>query len=293
MLVAAVWIISVWVLVLIGVSFAATIPLMRRREPDPADHPLAHGLPCEDAYFPSRDGLMLAGWWIAAPAHPDNPRGTVILCPGQNGSMDKDVPQAVPLHRAGFNVLMFDFRAHGRSEGHTVTMGALEQADLLGAVDYVAHTRGDARIGVLGFSMGAGVGLMAAAQDARITALVVDGAYSRLVELLANWMRMRGIPGWAARGLAWLALIAGSLRTQYLIYRANPIHMANRVQTPTLFIHGDLDPFTTKDEIAALVARIPGETDLWRVVDAGHREAFARHPDEYNRRVIAWFEVHL
>lgn len=290
MVVAALWIIGVWALVLIGVSFAATIPLMRRREPDPLDHPLTHGMPCEDVFFPSRDGLMLAGWWIPAG---ESPRGTVILCPGQNGSMDKDVPQAVPLHRAGFDVLMFDFRAHGRSEGNTVTLGALEQADLFGAVDYVIGERRADRVGVMGFSMGAGVALMVAAQDTRIKAVVADGAYLRLSGLLANWLRIRGIPGLLVRALARLVLLAGSLRTQYLIYRANPVDLAGRIHAPVLFIHGDRDPFVTPDEIAALVARVPGPTDLWRIPEADHREAFSLHPDDYNRRVIAWFEQHL
>jgi pimeloyl-ACP methyl ester carboxylesterase len=290
MLLAVVWLIGVGALVVLGVSFAATIPLMRRRMPDPFDHPLHYGMMCEDVDFASRDGLRMVGWWIPAPAAP---RGTIILCPGQNGSMDKDVPQAVPLHRAGFDVLMFDFRAHGRSEGSTVTLGALEQADLFGAVDYAAGERGADRIGVLGFSMGAGVALMVAAQEPRITAAVVDGAYPRVDGLLANWLRIHDIPRPLARGLAWLALIAGSLRTQYLIYRANPVNLIDRLQTPTLFIHGDLDPFTSPDEIAALAARMPGPSELWRVADADHREAYARHPDEYNRRVVAWFERYM
>jgi alpha-beta hydrolase superfamily lysophospholipase len=290
MWIAAFWMISVWALVLIGVSFAATMPLMRRREPDPPDHPAAYGLPCDDVFFASRDGLMLAGWWIPAPAAP---RGTIILCPGQNGSMDKDVPQAVPLHRAGFNVLMFDFRAHGRSEGQLVTLGALEQADLFGAVDYAVRERGADRIGVLGFSMGAGVALMVAAQDTRINAVVVDGAYLRIAGLLANWLKIRGVPGFLARGLAWLALLAGSLRAQYTIFRANPVDLAGQIHSPTLFIHGDADPFVSPDEIAALVARVTAPTALWRVAEADHREAFTLRPDEYNQRVVAWFEQHM
>jgi dipeptidyl aminopeptidase/acylaminoacyl peptidase len=284
------WLISVAALVVIGVSFAATIPLMGRRTPDPPDHPLKYGMVCEDVDFASRDGLRLGGWWIPAP---DAPRGTVILCPGQNGSMDKDLPQAVPLHDAGFNVLMFDFRAHGRSEGGIVTLGALEQSDLFGAVDYAAGERGADRIGVLGFSMGAGVALMVAAQEPRINAAVVDGAYPRITGLLANWLRIRDIPGPLARGLAWLALIAGSLRTQYLITRANPADLIDRLQTPTLFIHGDQDPFVSPGEIEALVARVPGPAELWRVADADHREAYVHHTDEYNQRVVAWFERYL
>jgi dipeptidyl aminopeptidase/acylaminoacyl peptidase len=216
----------------------------------------------------------------------------VIICSGQNGSMDKDVPQAIPLHTAGFNVFMFDFRAHGRSEGRLVTIGTLEQLDLLGAVDYAAEN-GSERVGVLGFSMGAGVALLAAAQDTRIAALVVDGAYPWLSGILAGWARIRGVPDRLARGLAWLALLIGSLRSHYQLYRANPIDFAHRIKAPVLFIHGEQDPFVPNVEIAGLLVCMSGPADLWSVPDAGHREAFERYPDEYNRRVVEWFERYL
>ncbi|MCD4686395.1 MAG: lysophospholipase, partial [Anaerolineae bacterium] len=253
---AILWIISVWLLLLLALGFAATMPLMRRREPDPPDHPRDHGLPCDDVTFTSRDGLQLGGWWLPA----ESAWGTVIMCPGQNGSMDKDVPQALPLHCAGFNVLMFDFRAHGRSEGETVTIGALEQADLFGALDYLAAEYDITRVGVLGLSMGAGVTLMVAAQDTRIVALVVDGAYPSLARLLTGYLRARKLPGPLARGCARLILWAGSLRTGYQIYRANPADLVARITAPTLFIHGDQDTFVSPDEVAVLRGAIDAPT---------------------------------
>lgn len=291
MLVGIIWVIGIGALLVIGIGFAATVPLMRRRDPDPLQLPHDHGMAGEAIEFLSRDKTVLGGWWL--PAQEEPARGTIIMCPGQNGSLDKDMPQAVPLHRAGFNVLMFDWRAHGRSEGEVVTIGALEQADLFGALDYVAHHRHAHHIGVLGFSMGAGVALMVAAQDHRINALVVDGAYPRLVGLLINYIRRDGIPRPLADGLAWLILLIGSLRTRYELFRANPVDLAPRVTVPTLFIHGDEDPFLTPNEIEALVASVPGPTALWRVAEAGHREAYPNHPDDYNRRVVDWFTLHL
>lgn len=285
---AIVWIASVWVLIVIALSAAATIPLMRRRTPDPPDEPARHGLPGERVRFPSRDGLLLSGWWIPA----QGARGTVIVCSGQNGSLDADIPQTVPLHAAGFNVLLFDWRAHGRSEGELVTIGALEQADLFGALDHV-QGRGIAQAGVLGFSMGAGVALMVAAQDPRIVALVVDGAYPTLGGILTGWLRQRGIPAWLGRGLVRLVLLAGSLRCGYWLSRANPADFAAQIRAPVLFIHGDRDPFVSPAEIEALRAAVRGPAVLWRVPEAGHREAVLRAPQTYPQRVVAWFAQHM
>lgn len=286
---AVVWIASVWLFLLIGLAVAATFPLMARREPDPEDDPANYGVSREPVTFFSRDGLELGGYWIPA----QDARGTVIMCPGQNGSLDKDIPQAIPLHQAGFNVLMFDFRAHGRSEGEIVTIGALEQADLFGALDYLENAHGITGVGVFGLSMGAGVALMVAAQDHRVAAVVVDGAYTALARILSGYLQERGVPGLLARSFTRLMLLAGSLRTGYDISRANPRDLAARIAVPVLFIHGEQDPFVTNAEVDALRAQIDATTDLWRVADCGHRETFGRFPDEYNARVIAWFGQHL
>jgi len=287
---AALWIVGALALTVLALAYAATVPLMRRREPDPPDSPANHDLPGEEAQFPSRDGLLLGGWWIPAAG---DARGTVVLCSGQNGSLDKDIPQAVPLQRAGFNVLLFDFRAHGRSQGDLVTLGALEQADLFGALDYLERQRGVRRAGVLGFSMGAGVATLVAAQDARVAALVVDGAFPRLAGLLQGYLRLRGVPGPLAGGFAQVVLWMAALRARYEIHRANPITLAGRISAPVLFIHGERDPFVRTDEVRALAACVAGPAEVWSLADCGHREASKRHPDEYDQRVVDWFARHL
>lgn len=287
---AALWIGGTLALSVLALAYAATVPLMRRREPDPPDTPANHDLPGEEVQFTSRDGLWLGGWWIPAAG---DARGTVVLCPGQNGSLDKDIPQAVPLQRAGFNILLFDFRAHGRSQGSLVTLGALEQADLFGALDYLERGRGVGQAGVLGFSMGAGVALLVAAQDARVAALVVDGAFPRLAGLLHGYLRLRGVPGPLAGGFAQIVLWVAALRAQYEIHHADPITLADRISAPTLFVHGERDPFVRTDEVRALAARVAGPAEVWSLADCGHREANKRHPDEYNQRVVSWFARHL
>ena len=283
------WLLGVWLLLGVVFGYLASLPLMRRREPDPPDDPANYGLPREEVRFHSRDGVELGGWWMPA----ENAHGTVIVCPGLNGSADKDVPQTVPLCQAGFNVLLFDWRAHGRSAGELVTLGALEQADLFGALDYVQREHGAAHVGVLGLSMGAGVALMVAAQDERIAALVVDGAYPSLKGLLTGYLQARGVPRRVGRGLVSIVLLMGSLRAGYVLLDVQPRRYASRVHAPTLFIHAERDEFASARDVEKMRAQIPVPTALWLAPDCAHREAFQRHAEEYNRRVLAWFAEHL
>ncbi len=283
------WLLGVWMLFGAIFGYLGTLPLMRRREPDPPDDPANYGLPSQEVRFRARDGLELGGWWIPA----ETARGTVIICPGQNGSADKDVPLAAPLHRAGFNVLLFDWRAHGRSEGELVTLGALEQADLLGALDYAQQEHGAERVGVLGLSMGAGVALMVAAQDERIAALVVDGAYPSLKRLLTGYLQTRGVPRRIGRAVVGVVLLMGSLRAGYLLPDVKPSRHIPRIGATVFFIHAERDEFTSTREIEAMRAALQVPAALWIAPDCAHREAFRRYPEEYAQRVVAWFAEHL
>ncbi|WP_280123369.1 alpha/beta hydrolase family protein [[Acholeplasma] multilocale] len=63
---------------------------------------------------------------------------------------------AKPFIDLGYNVLTFDFRNHGDSEqGHYVTMGILEERDLLGAMKFLYENHDYDILGVAGASMGA------------------------------------------------------------------------------------------------------------------------------------------
>ncbi len=264
--------------------------LMRRRRPDPPDTPDNYGIAYEEIHFSSRDRVNLVGWWIPA----KKPLGTVIMCHGQEGSMDGDTRQMVPLHDAGFNVLMFDFRAHGRSEGNCVSMGMYEKEDLLGALDTLAERKGVERVGVLGFSMGAAVALITAALSERIGAVVADSSFGRLRSTLTGWAVQKGIPFPIARQFAAWVLIAASIRTEGRMDQTDPIRWTVHIgPRPILFIHGADDPFVPMDEVNRMASLAAGPVEVWTVEGTGHRGAYAADPVEYNNRVIDWFKRYL
>lgn len=260
--------------------------LMRRRRADPSDPPSNYGVGYEEVHFKSRDRVPLVGWWIPA----KQARGTIVMCQGQEGSMDRDTRRMLPLHSAGFNVLMFDFRAHGQSGGSLVSMGMYEKEDLLGALDYLVELQQVEHVGVIGFSMGAAVALITAALSERITSLVVDSPFGRLTRSVSGWLHQRGIPKPLAREIARWVLVYASMRTEGRMDQIDPIRWTVHIGArPILFIFGARDPYVSRPEIQRMISLAEGPTETWTVPDVGHRGAYDADPAEYDRRVVEWF----
>lgn len=264
--------------------------LVERRAPDPPDSPANHGLPFERVRFYSRDDLLLQGWWIPA-RH--TAKGTIIQCHGQNGSMDADVRQAGMLHDAGFNVLMFNFRAHGESEGSWVTFGLREQYDLLGALDYLVGAHGIEQVGVLGFSMGGVTAILTAARTKQIGSIVADGAIATLHQTVTGWLIEKNLFPTLAGALAWLFMLGGSVISMARLDRANTHHWIQAVRCPVLFIHGAEDTLVSSQAMREIAANAPSGSDLWIVPNCRHRRAHIKYPEQYAHKVVEWFESTL
>ena len=132
--------------IILGCCLLLAIPLVRRHPLKNPHSPEELDLSFENIHFVTMDHLDLKGWWIPA----SNSERTIIMLHGHGGSMDPDLKYVPHLHAAGFNVLMFDFRAHGRSRGRIGTIGAIERKDVQAAVNY-AVSLGSKRIWLAGF----------------------------------------------------------------------------------------------------------------------------------------------
>lgn len=285
------WFLLSLILVLLALGLALSFLFTRRHTPDETRSPAEYGLAFQEVAFPARDGVMLRGWWIPAKTERGSLDRAVIFLHGQGGSMDPDVQYVPALNAAGFHVLMFDFRAHGRSEGRVSTVGYLERQDALGAVDFV-RGQGIERIGLLGFSMGGMVAMLTAPICPEVKAVISDGGPARLFSAMTSWGVERGAPRWLASALAWLTLAATSLRLRANLFRYEPIRWVGKIAPrPILFIHGERDQYLP--DFDALVAAAGQPKQVWRVPEAGHRTVDQLYPAEYRRRVVAFFDQYV
>ncbi|CAG0935813.1 hypothetical protein TFLX_04663 [Thermoflexales bacterium] len=263
--------------------------LLARRPPDEADSPANYGLTAEAAEFRSGDGVTLRGWYIPCATSTK----TIIICSGANGSLDADVHVAPWLHEAGFNVLLFNWRAHDQSEGEVVTLGFNERYDLIAAVEF-AKSKGAARIGALGFSMGGTVALATAAVYADILAIVADSPFVYVLSAVAGGLIERGAPEGLSYLLARLFVITACLRTRLNLFDIDLVRWVHRVAPrPLLLIFGAQDVIVPGSEVNLLFARAGDPKEVWRVPEAAHRNIHTLRPAEYRRRVLEFFNAHL
>jgi uncharacterized protein len=254
------------------------------------DSPALHGLAFSTISFASPvDGTTLRGWYLPSP----RPTGrTVVIAPGISDNRQVSgitLGLAPALLGAGFDLLAFDFRAEGESDGDTQSFGVREQDDLLGAVAF-ARNQGARHVAVIGFSMGAASAILAAARSPDIEAIVADSAFADLRTTIERRMESVGFPRILAPYGRWLyGALSGTDPAS-----AVPSNVVARVAPrPMLFIAGTADTFVPSTDTEDLASRAGPSAAQWLVHGAPHVGSFAADPAQYIARVIAFFEASL
>ncbi len=270
------------------VAAASRNAAKRFTTPDPIETrfltPWELGIEYEDVVLDTDDGLKLSGWWLG---HPEAKR-TIITLAGHNSARHHVLGISSALHRAGANVLLFDNRGRGTSEGDRISLGHYERLDASAAVEYAVRRSPNLPLGMMGFSMGGAVAVMAAARDERIKAVVADSAFASQAKLITYHLRSRVGPF----APAIFHLAKGALH--YDIHEVEPGSDVGKISPrPVMLIHGELDKVTDPDDSIAMYKAAGEPKELWIVEGAGHVDAYFQSRREYSRRVAAFFERHL
>jgi uncharacterized protein len=244
----------------------------------------------ERIQFMSPDGLKLDGAFIRG-----TNGATVILLHGYGRCKEQMLPQADFLHKNGFNVLMFDFRASGKSEGKYITFGRREVADLAGAVTYLKQ-RGDVdmgKVGILGFSMGGAVALMKSSELPEIKAIVINSTFAHFKSVI--WQNFReyfkGLPFFP---LGWVVLWIIKFRTGISFANINPIaHLDSLKARPVMIIHGAHDKRIPVEDAMEFYRQAPWLKEFWLVKEAAHEDVYAITRGQYEDKVATFFKTHL
>lgn len=233
----------------------------------------------------SRDGLRLAGIW----SPPVGSAPVLVLTHGIGACRDDWPPWSDVFSRAGYGVLVFDWRAHGDSEGDTLRFGAVETQDLLGVLDWLKASpeAGDAPVGIVAISMGAAITAQTAPDlPERVRCLVLDSPYGSLSRMIATRAAPFGVLGGAVHrvtqlyGRVWLGVDEASVVPED--------RLRSFVPRPVLVMHTDNDRVIPSSEGHSVFAAYPGPKESWFSPVGEHLGAWVKLHREWGERVAGF-----
>lgn len=143
--------------------------------------PASVGLHFDELAITTADGVRLHGWWVPAPGA----RFTLAHFHGNAGNIGDRLELLRLLHGLNVNVLLFDYRGYGRSEGTPGEAGLYKDAEAVWST--VTATLGIApdTIVLHGQSMGGAPAAWLAART-RPAALVLESAFTSVPDMAAK-----------------------------------------------------------------------------------------------------------
>lgn len=185
--------------------------------------------------FEAADGVKLSAWWLPARKVPH--RGVVVQFHGNAQNLTAHFASLLWLLDEGYDLLAFDYRGYGLSEGKPSQAGLYN--DALAAIRF-ALTRADSPstpIVLYGQSLGGAVLLRAfeglsAPERARVSAVVIEGSFHSYRAISRDVLSRRWWSWWL-QPLTYL-LVSDSYSPEDSIERVAP--------TPILVVHGAEDP---------------------------------------------------
>ena len=222
--------------------------------------PASWGLEYEDVFLTAEDGVKLHGWYI-----PRQGSDRVLLfLHGNAGNISHRGESIAVFHRLGLNVLIFDYRGYGQSQGEPSERGLYQ--DAAAAWHYLIGTRGFDGEDIILFGRSLG-GVVAAnlASEVQAGGVILESTFS------------------SARD------VAGSLfpilsRFIVMRYGFDTVGYLKGVACPVLVLHSpedDIIPFYLGEK----VFQAAGEPKLFVKMQGGHNGGFLQSQPRYEQEL--------
>ena len=227
--------------------------------------------PYEAVAIRSHDGLKLRGKFY------EGRSGAPLLLffHGYRSTAERDGSGGFSLCREkGWNAMMADQRAHGESQGKTITFGAKERYDVLDWVNWAVRRFGeDQEIYLVGVSMGAATVLMAAGLGLppQVKGVWADCGYSSTEGVLRHMIRRWKLPETLAFGAARLG---GRIFGGFDVREITPLEAVKQAEVPILLIHGEDDNVVPRHMAEEIREACAAPVEIVSVPKAHHGMSF-------------------
>jgi alpha-beta hydrolase superfamily lysophospholipase len=183
------------------------------------------------------DDLALAACFLRG-AHPARGGPVLLIAHGWGASSGTVMQHAGPLARKGHDTLLFDMRGHGRNQAAPFVTVRHLRDDVLAAVRYTTERFPARDIVLVGHSFGGAASVLAVAEGARVSGLVLIATPSDVLRITAEFLTDKGLPGGflvtVLRPFWWWRL-GGTFRPH------SPARRIRELDVPILIIQPELD----------------------------------------------------
>lgn len=233
---------------------------------------------------------VLKGWRFENPT----PAGCAVLLMHGHAATRWGVLKYAPMFwDRGCEVVTYDARYHGESDGEYGTYGALERHDFSLALDAL-EARGIPRdqVGVMGHSMGGAMALVTAAQEPKLAFVASDSTFSSLMTVLNE-------RGAADYGQAALTLLSGAMaiaswRADFDPQDASVVDAVKDLRVPAYVSHSTTDEFNAPSHSQDVFRAIPHGRKVLHINEWGgaHARDMDTNPAAYTAQMKAFLNEH-
>lgn len=233
------------------------------------------------------DGLNLYGELYRL----NDSKKCAVILPGRCECLKYSYYFVPPYEAAGYNVLVIDSRAHGKSDGIYNTIGRKESEDLLCWIKLITEEYGMEEIYLHGICIGTASGIVAlSSKDCpeTVKGLVTEGCFTSFKETFKRHMMDLNRPTFPVLYLA-MWLIKKYAGTDYK--KVAPIKVIKNVKQRVLFLYGEKDIFSVPEKSRELFAAC-GSNDkklVW-FSKGGHSHLRINNTEEYDKAIVEFLK---
>jgi alpha-beta hydrolase superfamily lysophospholipase len=240
--------------------------------------------PFDTVQLKTSDGIHIDGWYSGS----DTSKKCVIFFHGITVNKSYLADEASVFRSWGYNVLLVDFRGHGRSGGSESTFGIKETGEVKSAFSF-ARSKGNKKIILYGVSMGAGVCIRAVHLNlVKPDAIIADMPFGTL----RNHLRSRAaVLGFPSEPFATLVTFWMGVENGYNGFKYDIASYAKDITCPVLIEWGEEDPYVKKYEIMKVFNNLSsGNKKMVAYASAGHESFLNFNPIKWQAEVKAFIE---
>lgn len=219
----------------------------------------------------NKEGLKLAMWIFP---HPSRKNCTVLLLHGYTSTRWGMLKYAPIFWKKGCNIITYDHRKHGESEGVYGTFGYYEKFDLLDVLEYIENELSiqPNQIGILGESMGAAIGIQALSLTNKNYAfLIAESPFLDLDTIVGK--KAVDIYGVWVKPFIPMAYAIAEWRANFKVTEVSPKESISKIQIPILLIHSKQDDYTPYTHSVLLYESLDSPKKKLALTDWGAKHA--------------------